>query len=51
MLDVFDFGKNTVFILSCYGLSAGVILALIVVTLHARKLAKQQLAEIIANTE
>lgn len=46
MPELLDFGKNSVFIWSCYGVTFGVLSAMIITSLHKRKQARKALAEI-----
>ncbi|VAW01414.1 hypothetical protein MNBD_ALPHA06-1858 [hydrothermal vent metagenome] len=46
MPEFLDFGKNTIFILGCYGLSFAVLAGLILHTLKAKSRAKTERAEL-----
>lgn len=46
MPEFLDFGKNSAFILICYGISFVVLSFLVLMTLRAKRRARQQLAKI-----
>ena len=45
MLELFDFGKNSIFIWTCYGVSIVVLGFFVINTLQKKKLARKALAK------